>query len=66
MIRKKCCSNKIKKHYNGNIKRKIFCIWGLSFKPKTDDMREAPSITIIDALIKAGANVQAYDPASLS
>lgn len=62
---KKVLVKKIMKHYNNNIKEKTFCVWGLAFKPKTDDMREAPSITVIDELIKAGANVQAYDPASM-
>jgi len=62
---KKVLVKKILKHYDNNIKGKTFSVWGLAFKPKTDDMREAPSITIIDELIKGGANVQAYDPASL-
>jgi UDPglucose 6-dehydrogenase len=59
---KKILFNKIKKHFKGDLKNKIFCIWGLSFKPKTDDMREAPSLVLIDALVDAGAKVQAYDP----
>ncbi|HXL57500.1 MAG TPA: UDP-glucose/GDP-mannose dehydrogenase family protein [Chitinophagaceae bacterium] len=62
---KKIVIQKIFKHYNDDIKEKTFCVWGLAFKPKTDDMREAPSLTIIDALLQAGAKVQAYDPASL-
>ncbi len=62
---KKIVIQKIFKHYNGNINGKTFCVWGLAFKPKTDDMREAPSLTVIDALLQAGAKVQAYDPASL-
>jgi UDPglucose 6-dehydrogenase len=56
---------KIQHHYNGQIKGKTFALWGLSFKPKTDDMREAPSRVLLEALIEAGATVQAYDPEAL-
>jgi UDPglucose 6-dehydrogenase len=59
---KKVIFSKIEKHYNGDLKGKTFCIWGLSFKPNTDDMREAPSLVLIDALQEAGADIQAYDP----
>ncbi|HEX5153329.1 MAG TPA: UDP-glucose/GDP-mannose dehydrogenase family protein [Parafilimonas sp.] len=59
---KKVIFSKINKHYNGDLKGKTFCIWGLSFKPNTDDMREAPSLILIDALHEAGAHIQAYDP----
>ena len=52
---------KITDYYENNISGKTFAIWGLSFKPKTDDMREAPSITIINSLLELGANIQAYD-----
>jgi len=52
---------KMKAHF-GSLKGKIIGVWGLSFKPRTDDMREAPSIPMIDALLAAGARVQAYDP----
>lgn len=54
--------NKILKHYNGDIKGKHFAMWGLSFKPNTDDMREAPSVVLINKLLDAGATVSAYDP----
>lgn len=57
---------KIKKHYQGNLKGKTFAVWGLSFKPQTDDMREAPSIVIIENLLKEGANVKAYDPVAMN
>lgn len=53
---------KILNHYKNNIKDKTFAVWGLSFKPKTNDMREAPSIDIINSLLKHGAKVKAYDP----
>lgn len=62
---KKILFNKILKHFNGDLKGKNFCMWGLSFKPKTDDMREAPSLILIDALTEAGAKVQAYDPVAM-
>ena len=58
--------DKINKHYNGQLKGKAFALWGLSFKPKTDDMREAPSRVLLEALIDAGATVQAYDPEALA
>ncbi len=57
--------NKIKTHYQGKIAGKTFAVWGLSFKPKTDDMREAPSRVLIESLIEAGASVRAYDPEAM-
>jgi UDPglucose 6-dehydrogenase len=51
----------MKAHF-GSLKGKVIGVWGLSFKPKTDDMREAPSVPMIEALLAAGARVQAYDP----
>lgn len=57
--------NKVLKHFKGDIKGKKFALWGLSFKPKTDDMREAPSLVIIEKLVQAGASVVAYDPVAM-
>jgi UDPglucose 6-dehydrogenase len=57
--------DKITKHFKGNLKGKTFAIWGLAFKPKTDDMREAPSRVLLEALWAAGAKARAYDPASM-
>jgi UDPglucose 6-dehydrogenase len=63
---KRTLFRKLSKHYNGQLKDKNIAIWGLSFKPQTDDMREAPSIEVIDALLEAGARVRAHDPIALA
>lgn len=55
---------KIKKQF-GSVQGKTFAIWGLAFKPETDDMREAPSVTLIEGLLGAGAKVRAYDPVAM-
>ncbi|MEM0951227.1 MAG: UDP-glucose/GDP-mannose dehydrogenase family protein [Cyanobacteria bacterium P01_H01_bin.74] len=52
-------------HFNGDIQGKTIAMWGLAFKPRTDDLREAPSKTIIEALLAHGANVKAYDPKAI-
>lgn len=57
--------NKIVKHFGHDLKGKTFAMWGLSFKPKTDDMREAPSLVIIEHLLAAGAKVRAFDPVAM-
>jgi UDPglucose 6-dehydrogenase len=59
---KRVLFEKIKSRYNGELSGKTIAVWGLAFKPKTDDMREAPSVTLINALLEAGARVKAYDP----
>ena len=56
--------NKAMKYFNNNIHGKHFAVWGLAFKPNTDDMREAPSLVIIQQLLTLGASVSAYDPAA--
>ena len=56
---------KLYKHFNGELQGKRIAIWGLSFKPQTDDMREAPSLAIIDKLLSAGCNIYAYDPVAM-
>jgi UDPglucose 6-dehydrogenase len=56
---------KVLSHFGGDLTGKIIAVWGLSFKPETDDMREAPSLVIIDSLLKAGAEVSAYDPVAM-
>ncbi|MBI1747037.1 MAG: UDP-glucose/GDP-mannose dehydrogenase family protein [Acidobacteria bacterium] len=53
---------KVNQYYGGKLRGKTFAVWGLSFKPRTDDMREAPSITVINHLLKKGAKVKAHDP----
>jgi UDPglucose 6-dehydrogenase len=56
---------KISSHYGGELKGKTIAVWGLSFKPNTDDMREAPSRVLMEALWEAGASIRAYDPEAL-
>jgi UDPglucose 6-dehydrogenase len=57
---------KIKKYFGGSVKGKHFALWGLAFKPNTDDIREAPALYIIDALIKEGATLSVYDPEAMA
>ena len=56
---------KIRAHYDDKLQGKRFALWGLAFKPQTDDMREAPSLSLLEALWEAGAKVSAYDPAAM-
>ena len=56
---------RVKEHFGDDLKGRTFAIWGLAFKPRTDDMREAPSLVVVDELLKAGATVRAHDPEAL-
>ena len=62
---KKVLVSKLISYYDGKLKGKKFAVWGLAFKPNTDDMREAPAITIINELLKHGTKVTAYDPVAM-
>lgn len=65
-IQKLYLVDKIKTYYNGNLQGKHFTLWGLAFKPNTDDIREAPALSIIDALMNSGATITAYDPEAMT
>ena len=57
--------NKLNKFFKGDLKNKVIALWGLAFKPNTEDMREASSRALMEALWDAGAKVQAYDPVAM-
>jgi UDPglucose 6-dehydrogenase len=54
--------HKMQRHFGGSLRGRTFALWGLAFKPNTDDMREAPAVTLIELLLQDGASVRAYDP----
>jgi UDPglucose 6-dehydrogenase len=56
---------KLKQHLDGNVRGKTIAVWGIAFKPRTDDIRESPALTLIDALVADGAHVVAHDPEAL-
>jgi UDPglucose 6-dehydrogenase len=62
MRQKEVLFHKMQRHFSGALQGRAFAVWGLAFKPNTDDMREAPAVTLIELLLKAGASVRAYDP----
>lgn len=64
-LQRKLFIDKIVSRFGENLSDKTFAVWGLAFKPKTDDMREAPAITIINELLNRGAKIQAYDPKAM-
>ena len=64
-LQKKLLVEKMRKYYNGDLKGKKFALWGLAFKPETDDIREAPALYIIDELVNEGAEIVAYDPEAM-
>lgn len=64
-IQKNILFQKLSDYYQGELKGKVIALWGLSFKPETDDMREAPALVLIENLVKAGAEVKAYDPVAV-
>jgi UDPglucose 6-dehydrogenase len=57
---------KLLRHFNGDLKGKTIAVWGLAFKPNTDDLREAPSLILIENLLNDGATVRAYDPVAMN
>lgn len=59
-------ADKVKRHFGSDLSRRTLAVWGLAFKPRTDDMRDAPSITVVESLLQAGARIQAYDPEALA
>ncbi|MDX2281266.1 MAG: UDP-glucose/GDP-mannose dehydrogenase family protein [Saprospiraceae bacterium] len=65
-IQKTTLGKKIRKHYKNDLAGKTFAVWGLAFKPNTDDIREAPALVIIDELLEAGAKVNAFDPEAMN
>lgn len=66
VLQKEVLFHKLEKHFNGDLKGKTIALWGLSFKPDTDDIREATSLVLIDKLLEKGACVKVYDPVAMN
>jgi UDPglucose 6-dehydrogenase len=64
-LQKHVLFEKVERHFDGNLKGRKIALWGLAFKPRTDDIREAPSLVLIDHLLKAGAEVHVHDPVAM-
>lgn len=62
---KRVLGEKVRRHFGGSLAGKVVGVWGLSFKPQTDDIREAPALTLVDDLLAAGATVRAHDPQAM-
>ena len=62
---KRALVRKVMRHFGQELSGRTFALWGLSFKPRTDDMRDAPSIVVVESLLKAGAEIQAHDPEAI-
>src|SRR5271156_3154453 len=58
--------NQVKEHFGGNLAGKTLALWGLAFKPRTDDIREAPALALIDALTAVGVKVRVHDPEAMA
>ncbi len=65
-VQKTVLFQKMTRHYGGDLAGKTFAVWGLAFKPRTDDIREAPALTLIDSLLAAGAHVRVHDPEAMA
>jgi UDPglucose 6-dehydrogenase len=64
-LQKRIVAERVKQHFGADLTGRTFAVWGLAFKPRTDDMREAPSLVVVDELLKAGAKVSVHDPEAL-
>ena len=63
---KQLLARKIRKHFGGDLKGKTLAVWGLAFKPRTDDVRDAPALALIDAMLAAGVRLRVHDPEALA